>query len=366
MKIGILTQPLHSNYGGLLQCFALQTILKRLGHEAYVIRRIYGVSMLTPKERFFYYLQRLLGKIFGRTKKTFYFVSKYINPKTELVPSTQSLQYCHKKEKFNAYVVGSDQVWRPCYSPCITNYFLDFISSQEKVKRVAYAASFGVDEWEFSEDESKVCRELAQCFDAISVREDSAVALCEKHLNRNDAVHVLDPTMLLEKDDYMQLITQEQEKTIPGNVFCYILNESTNKTQIIKLIVDQINGKPFTKMPCCDMNIMHILMYPNRYIYPSVTSWLRSYVDAEMVITDSFHGCVFSIIFNKPFWVIGNTSRGMARFYSLLKTFGLESRLISIEKLPSDFRTPIDWRRVNEKRQNLQKKSMLFLVEALK
>lgn len=56
MKIGILTQPLHSNYGGLLQCFALQTILKRLGHEAYVIRRIYGVSMLTPKERFFYYL----------------------------------------------------------------------------------------------------------------------------------------------------------------------------------------------------------------------------------------------------------------------------------------------------------------------
>ena len=119
-------------------------------------------------------------------------------------------------------------------------------------------------------------------------------------------------------------------------------------------------------MPKCSISNKNLIDRIEDCVFPTVTSWIKAYIDAEMVITDSFHGCVFSIIFNKPFWVIGNRSRGMARFNSLLEMFGLENRLITPDNLPSDFKAPINWDEVNQKRKHLQKYSMDFLTNALK
>ena len=83
-------------------------------------------------------------------------------------------------------------------------------------------------------------------------------------------------------------------------------------------------------------------------VFPGVTAWLRSFMDAEMTVVDSFHGMVFSILFNKPFWVIGNAERGMSRFTSLLKTFHLEDRLLDADRLDNiEISKPIDWAVVN-------------------
>ena len=100
-------------------------------------------------------------------------------------------------------------------------------------------------------------------------------------------------------------------------------------------------------------------------IYPPVTKWLRAFMDAEMIICDSFHGCVFSIIFNKPFWVIGNEKRGNARFDSLLKTFGLQERLISMAD-NIDIEMPIDWNKVNMILTEKRNFSKSLLINALK
>jgi hypothetical protein len=262
-------------------------------------------------------------------------------------------------------VVGSDQVWRPRYSPCITNYFFDFLSPQDKVKRIAYAASFGVDEWEFSEEETSKCKDLLKLFDSISVREASGTHLCSKYLNRDDALHVLDPTMLLEKEDYISIVEREKEPKSSGALFCYILDESSEKKQIIESIVSQINTIPFTQMPKCKITYENLRDRLEDCVYPSVTAWLRAFIDAEMVITDSFHGCVFSIIFNKPFWVIGNKERGFARFDSLLSIFGLQNRLISSGALPVDTYATINWSRVNAIKKEWQQKSMNFLKNNL-
>ena len=90
-------------------------------------------------------------------------------------------------------------------------------------------------------------------------------------------------------------------------------------------------------------------------------------MDAEMVITDSFHGCVFSIIFNKPFWVVGNKERGQARFSSLLSLFKLEDRLISVDDIESiNWNTPIDWDSINNTKKEWQDLSLSFLTENLK
>ena len=99
-------------------------------------------------------------------------------------------------------------------------------------------------------------------------------------------------------------------------------------------------------------------------IFPSVTSWLRAFMDAEMVIVDSFHGAVFSIIFNKPFWVISNTERGNARFESLLKMFGLDDRMI-LPKDEVDWQSYIDWKMVNEMRAKERKHCVELLKESL-
>lgn len=367
MKLGILTQPLRNNYGGLLQCYALQTFLKRMGHEVIVVRRTYSKS----KSLIFKFKQCvfwLLGyysnyRFVGQNMQ--YFTNKYIQPQTPEIFSNEELKNCDLKYNFDGYVVGSDQVWRPRYSPCITNYFLDFVHNEVKC-RVAYAASFGVDEWEFNEEVSRECSKLVKCFNAISVRESSGINLCREYLGV-DAKMVLDPTLLLERADYEALVVAENEVKSKGSLFCYVLDNSKEKSVIIDNIVNISGLIPFQCMPTLKPTLKNVKCNIESCIYPSVTRWLRSFMDAEMVITDSFHGCVFSIIFNKPFWVVGNEYRGMARFQSLLSIFGLESRLLNINNLENiDWYTPIDWEKINLIKSEWQASSIDFLVKNLK
>lgn len=372
MRICILTQPLYTNYGGLLQAYALQTVLKRMGHEVLTEDRkpnkptvksrikqiVVGMLSCIPfQQRFKKNWVIPIEKdriISGETNK---FIRKYIGT---TVPVDSSDKKVLQQYNFQGYVVGSDQIWRPRYSPCLTNYFLDFTRGKD-VKRIAYAASFGTDEWEFSGKQTQVCASLIQQFDALSVREAGAVNICQKHLGVKP-VHVLDPTMLLEREDYEQLVKQEKESQSPGNLFCYILDTADEKQQVIRQVEKACGLKAFFVMPKYKATEENIKNHLEDCIFPRVTQWLRAFMDAEMVVTDSFHGCAFSIIFNKPFWVIGNKKRGLARFHSLLVMFGLEDRLIEPQNLQNiDWQTPVDWDAVNEQRRAWQKISFDFL-----
>ena len=368
MKIGILTQPLHNNYGGLLQCYAMRIILKRMGHASVILRRVNSYSLYFRIKRFLYRSLKIKSNGFPYdfaqkiSIHTNAFVEKYIFTLSPLLNSTDKL--AKESNECEAFLVGSDQVWRPEFSPCIGNYFLDFTRGR-KVHRVAYAASFGVDEWEFTDKQTEFCAPLARMFDAVSVREDSAVYLCRKYFGV-EAVHVLDPTLLLEREDYEALVVAEREEQSEGGLFCYVLDESAEKQSLVKRIAEQTGLIPFNCMPLLKPDGTECSGQISDYIYPAPTRWLRSFMDAEMVFTDSFHGCVFSIIFNKPFWVIGNKERGMGRFTSLLSMFGLENRLIMSETFEQvDIFASIDWDKVNKERIEWQKKSMQFLIKAL-
>src|SRR5690606_24691445 len=129
---------------------------------------------------------------------------------------------------FCAYVVGSDQCWRPLYSPKISNYFLDFAENEKDIKRIGYAVSFGVSEWEFDKKNTERCALLAKKFDAISVREDSGIKLVKDYFDK-DAVHVLDPTMLLQKEQYVKIASDEKQTKSPGNLKVYILDKTPEK-----------------------------------------------------------------------------------------------------------------------------------------
>jgi hypothetical protein len=340
MKVSILTQPLGSNYGGIMQAWALQKVLKSLGHEPIIIDRQPDPPVVTYKIARLAY--RAVLKASGRRKapvnfekyfpiifqQTRSFIGNHI-VMSEPLYSTQQLKNHFDRKKYDAVIVGSDQTWRPKYSPNIYNYFLDFLEDKN-ITRIAYASSFGVDEWEFTEEQAHICAELAGKFKAVSVREDSGVRLCRRYLKVN-AAHVLDPTLLIEKRDYIELIGKERIKTGYDGIFTYFLDKTPEKLQMAKGLSEKL-GEPVYS---CQSRYSLNADFPgiDGYIMPDVRDWLAGFGNAKFVLTDSFHGMVFSLIFGKPFFVMKNKARGAARFTSLLSACGLESQILDESQL---------------------------------
>lgn len=380
MKIGILTQPLQANYGGLLQNYALQQTLIRAGHEVETIdwgrpkslrAELYRMKLQFlatwfqsqyPEVRY----QPSKKELATIWRNTNHFINAYLN---HTVPMHSLNEFRHQANigKYDAFVVGSDQCWRPCYNSFLSSMFLEFANDMD-VKRISYAASFGTDKWEFSPQQTAVCASLAQKFDLVTVREDSGVTLCKDYLGV-DAVHVLDPTMLLSKEDYIQIIEKEQEPKSDGTLFNYILDPDEKKSTFIDKVAHENGLKVFQVLPKCQAETRtrkDVKTIIDDCVFPGVSTWLRAFMDAEMTVVDSFHGMVFSILFNKPFWVIGNAHRGMSRFTSLLKVFHLENRLLDASGLDDvDLSQSIDWESVNEILKEKQKECKLLLLNSL-
>lgn len=372
MRIGVLTQPLNVNYGGLLQAYALQTILKRMGHEVWTEDRREYWSVLLPM-KYNGFIRCILEKTPIMQVKPSWKESLIISQHTdrfikENITTTPPIYGTSKKRFkpycFEAYIVGSDQVWRPCYSYGIYNYFLDF-TKNKKVKRLAYAASFGTDEWEFSERQTKKCKSLLHKFDAISVREESAIELCEKYFD-SKAIHVLDPTMLLDKEDYCRLVEADNIPPCEGDVMAYIIDSSEDKNMVVKKIADELNITPFCVMPKSKFRDKGERPIED-CVFPPVTQWLRGFMDAKYVVTDSFHGCIFSMIFEKPFIAIINKERGATRFTSLLKMFNLSDRAIysDLEVTSELINQVIDWGSVRSIKERGVKEGLEFLMKNL-
>ena len=341
MKIGILTLPLHTNYGGILQAYALQTVLERMGHEVVVFNKKREFKLPFWKYPLAY-IKRATKKYILKKKNVRIFEEQYRKSIYPIISQhTQEFldKYIHlyniktlknaKEEDFDAIVVGSDQVWRPKYfmpmfKTGIQDAYLAF-AKDWNIKRIVYAASFGTDDWEYTTTQTNECRELLKLFDAVSVREESGVELCKEYFGV-EVKHVLDPTLLLSKKDYIQLFETAKIPKSSGNLLTYILDETPEKTEIINKIAIDKDLIPFSVN---STKIENPNAPSEERIQPPVEAWLRGFYDAEFIVTDSFHACVFSIIFEKPFIVIGNKKRGMARFESLLKMFGLEDRLFS-------------------------------------
>lgn len=368
MKTAILTQPLRTNYGGILQNYALQQTLKSMGHEVYTLDKA-----VTDHASLWKILKRAGRIVFGKMPASYLFYEKkykqdysvftqhtraFVNRLINLYLYTD-LREDMKSNSFDAYVVGSDQVWRRGYGD-MEDVFLGFTRGWE-VKRVAYAASFGVDKWEYTQEETEICAAFAKQFDAVSMREASGVSLCKDYLGVS-AVHVLDPSMLLTKEQYIDLVDMNVTTPPEGQLFVHVLDKTPEKKGIIKGLANKYKLKPFT----CNQEVSesYIEIPIERRIQPPVEQWLRSFLDAEYVVTDSFHATVFSILFNKRFLVLGNPERGLTRIQSLLEKFGLEDCLITdAESLC--FPDP-DYADINNRIEHYRKESLSFLINSLR
>lgn len=372
MKIGLLTLPFNNNYGGYLQAYALMTILKQMGHNVELIYRRHNRRHLLFRLKYvaITVIKLLIGHSRGpilpnqelehrnRGVNMMSFVDKHISPKTKPLYSTPELtKEC--KGKYDAIIVGSDQVWRPDYVPNIENYFLDFVRD-EKIIKVAYAASFGNCCPNYTYIERKICGELLGRFDAVSVREESGIDVIDKfrwNVARKPIV-VLDPTMLLDRQHYKSLVTSKcvDEKYI----LSYVLDASENANMLTKQLCRELNLKEYRIIDSSKKG-------KPGYTCPSIETWLEGFMNAEHVITDSFHGAVFSILFNKPFVVCVNKDRGADRFYTLLRHFDLENRIWNENKdILLCSLAPIDWDRVNRILCDMRNNSIAYIDSLLK
>lgn len=331
MKIALLNLPVDNNYGGNLQRYALMKVLQDMGHDVTHIYLKYRRELPMYKKPYSYTKRFVLKYFFNKNihinqegyfnrledlkiQKILPFYNKYIKH-TECCYSIRDVRR-KTKGKFDAYIVGSDQVWRK--SMCIPigwrNFLLDFTKGED-VKRIAYAVSFGTDSSEYNEDDYDSFQKLFSTFDIVSVREKSAIKILNSiGCNTEYVVTCLDPTLLIEKSEWKKLFySTKLEEPTKGKIFCYVLDMTKEIEKIINEKAKEL------KCPVVIAGLSNTTL--------SITEWLMSIYDADYVITDSYHGTVFSIIFKKRFIYCGNMRRGNSRVESLFEILGFNTEI---------------------------------------
>lgn len=372
----ILTLPGYYNYGNVIQRYALQKFLSNngLNFVSYIHSKVnnQGSIYKHPKEVYVKAPARLVKRFLRRQKPYWYFPDlsdyhKEIKREINLVNFVNkhiNVKLFDSNDRYDTYIVGSDQVWRKWRndSEMLAYYFLSFLKGR-RVNRIAYAASFGKDKIDevMSVEDVEYVRPYIEQFDSISVREKSATNIIMDTWGIDGVANVLDPTLLLDRSEYSRLIDKSDSKDQKiAPIFVYVLDE----TPAVKLFIEEIKtakGKDIMKIGAHGNTESDTL--------PSVEVWLKGFRDAELVVTNSFHGMLFSIINHTDFIVIERKDGGLSRIEDFMKDFGIHGRLIGEDELDVfklEQVQPLDWDRIGKTLSERREYSADWLLRAIR
>ena len=348
MKIALLTIWREKNYGAELQAYATIKTLQHMGHDVKMIDiRLSDISHPNWKGR----IGRFISYFGPSHKKFSNFWKKHI-PTTKRYKSIKEIQT--NPPQADIYIVGSDQVWNPQLTKDFAKlYFLDF--GDDKTKRISYASSFGTAKWNFPNLKDDV-RRLLKRFNFVTCREDSGVQIL-KHEFGIDSKQVVDPTLLLESYNDLTEETEEKETL----VYYPLSNDPElnkySKSLAKRLGLTAINNKQSS-------TILKIAEWDR----VCIAEWVKNIAEAKFVITRSFHGMVFSIIYKRQFAVVAGSNGRSTRLTSLLKLLGLEDRFFeSIESLDKaePWKKRIDYSIITPKLEEIRQKSIEILKNSI-
>lgn len=324
MKVGIITIVDNDNYGNRLQNYAVQKVLKNLNVDSETIN--YEVS-LNKNMNSIIYLLKLLKRKIGKLKRYI----KNNNKKLELSKKRKNnfikfgenikiknrpLLLINKKinNKYDYFLVGSDQIWNPNFGRIGDVEFLTFA---DKNKRIAYVPSFGVEN--IAEQYNHFCGEALKNFKAVSVREEAGKKIVKNLTDREDIEVLVDPTMTLSKEEWIQLAKRPDCLKTDNFIFCYFLGNISNER--MRYIEKITNYEDIKIINILDKNSEFYAMGPSEFIY--------LINNAKLICTDSFHACIFSILLRKEFIIFDRDDKlesMNSRIDTLLNKFNLESR----------------------------------------
>lgn len=361
MKVGIITWHYYSNVGSNLQAYAMQKTIKNLGHEPTFINYRYKFYKDSFLKGFIKECCIKIDKIFPNLLNEKWKFGAYCFQKEEM----RSTKEIYEKEKlkeialqFDAVVCGSDQIWAPNVFDDV--YMLSFVD--EKTKKIAYAPSIGLNE--IPENLREKYIKYIGRLDRISTREDNGVRLLREYCGIQ-AEQVLDPTLLIKKEEWLELIKNKvssEEKYI----FVYLLGEKKWIREWIKKFANIVGMKVILLSNYDDdkkySNEHYRAMGPRKFI--------ELISEAQYVLTDSFHGTIFSILFQKEFYVFDRFDSEEklcqnSRIISLLKILELEDRRVKSNSKMKLIDKKIEYKNVNQKLEEERKKSLKFLSESL-
>ena len=386
-KIGIATLLNDStNYGGCLQAYALCKVLNDMGHDTQQI--LYRKSSRDLKKRIISVIKgrRILNTILNRSLRLLNLVLCKIFkagdrirdfnnsfpgfkdriPHTDIVYDEKTIYQCNQ---FDIYITGSDQVWNvEMQHGTDPFYWLEFVPDSKK--RISYAASISLQD--LPEELFPSVRRILSGYHAISVREKSDKELIDRIMDKDISEWVADPTLLLDKDEWCALCQDNSFKN-KKYIFAYILGDSSSQRKTIERFAKE-KGFIIITIPYllgqfrkCDKNFGDI-----RISECSPGLWLSLIRDAQFVMTDSFHGCVFSSIFHTPFFAFKRNSDSEknnmnSRLYSLFSLFRCEHRLVSDTISANELsNTPsIDFSRIDNVIKQEKQKALEFLRETI-
>lgn len=376
MRVGIVTVSLDwvlssNNYGSLFQVYALNRVLNDLGVESGWIKVKENKRSNRVKTAFALFktccsnfkkfsLKRALvfiprskfSKEFNKTHPRFFQNFIKANIKTIELPISDLL----KHEGFSCFVAGSDQIW-------ISDNPFNFLAFAPPDKRVSYAASCP---WgNRSETWKNTATRYLKDFKAVSVREDKGTELLMEL--GVTASQVLDPTLLLSKEDYLPILMR-RENGKPLAVFAYVVNISSIKEFPFVEMVEAAATLGGEVEIAASQNCEYFFKTENISAL-SPGEWLGRFVVAESIVTTSYHGVIFAIIFERPFLLVlpsVHKSAEYVRFYSLLKLLNLSDRIYdSRTDMLKQMQRPIDWASVRVKVDAERIKSICFIKKSL-
>lgn len=348
MKISLLTFSKGTNFGAALQCYALCKVLQGMGHKVDII----DIQLKRYSMSWYSAIMRLpMVWLFNRFRKN------HLNLFTRHFSNVDDLR--RNCPKSDLYIVGSDQVWNPAITqrldPLI--YFFSFLP--KGTRRISYAASFGTETWNFPNLTPQV-KEFIHQFDAVSVREESGVRICNEVFNM-EATLVADPTLLLSSYDDICGKYDAGCETNDLTYYTFVHNASTQEA-----LADFAKSR----------NLNAVVLRSNRAYtgfklkrYVTVSEWLNAIRYSKMVVTDSFHCMVFCILFHKQFVAIPAKGGRTTRQESLLEQLGLLDHFC--RKTEDLYKTmehisvsEVDYSEIDEKIAGIRGRSFRFLEEA--
>lgn len=355
-----------NNYGSLLQYFALQEALAKMGHDVCWLRICLQKKIPTGLNRWL--RETILHSNFKLSEMVYHnregfarFMDKYIHLTDLEYTETKTLKT--KLQDADLYIVGSDQVWNGFSG----ERYLNYVPSNRP--KISYAVSFG--RHNIPGYMKPLLWYLLRGFKAISIREQTGVDICHK-LGRKDAVHAIDPSFLLTRNDYGEYIRKDSEvKNIEGKyIYGYFVNPFPNNKLCHKGQVDEYIKSIDTRFVVTGIQNAEAALTDYTQIQPSPLEWVNNIIRAEAILTNSFHGIAYSINMNKPFLFMpqeGAMSNQNGRHIDILKMVGLESRVFDPLKgsLEEQMNAAIDWVKVNERVESFRQESFDYLKKQL-
>ena len=361
-KIGLVTIHATTNYGGVLQAFATQKVLERYGEVQIVdyrnsfVDKTMQLIRFGRKPRDVLRVLKDLFRLYPRyqvIKKFQTFIDENMN-----VSSFANSRLVEVTNEFDIFVTGSDQIWNP--STVSENYqfdevfLLDFVKGR---KKVAYASSIG----DYSVKDGDVLTSRLRDFDHLSVREKSAATVISNALGR-EVCHVLDPTLLLNKLEWIEHL---KIKGLPENSDRYIFIYALKKDSLLKATVKYISSLLNIDVVIVDQDPFLDLPVTKHYRDASPSEFISLLLNAEIVVTNSFHGVAFSLNFEQPFVAVMPPS-SPSRVTDLLSSVGLSEKLISnVSDLDSLDDLDVDFNEATKKLDDLRVLSLQYLESSI-